>query len=59
MLVGKKCTPIHFQNPQNFLVHNSAFICPNDFKFGTETLCIIIKIIQKIDHNCVIMFFMA
>ena len=48
MLVGKKCTPVHFQNPQYFLAHNSAFICPNDFKFGTETLCIIIKIFKKL-----------
>ena len=51
MLVGKKCTPVNFQNPQKFLAHDSAFICPNDLKFGTETLCIIIKIIQKIHHN--------
>ena len=51
MLVDKICTPVHFQNPQNVLACNSAFICPNDFKFGTETLCIIVKIIQKIDHN--------
>ena len=59
MLVGKRCTPVNFQNPQTFLAHNSAFICPNDFKFGTETLCIIVKIIQKIDHNLHNHVFMA
>ena len=58
MLVGKKCTPVHFQNPPIFLAHNSAFICANDFKFGTETLCIIVKIIQKLIIICIIMFFL-
>ena len=40
-----------FSKSPKFLAHTSAFTCPNDFKFGTETLCIIVKIIQKIDHN--------
>ena len=51
MLVGKKCTPVHFQNPQTFLAHNSAFICPNDFKFGTETHEDHTKNFGQIDHN--------
>ena len=60
---GKKCTPVHFQNHQTYLAHNSAFICLNDFKFGTETHCIVVKIIQKSLSKliiiCVIMFFMT
>ena len=36
------------------LAHNSIFICPNTFKFGTETRYIALKTTQEleeVDHN--------
>ena len=42
------------ENSQTSLAHNSVLIVPNNFKFGTETCCMVLKPkskLRQIDHN--------
>ena len=39
------------ENFPNYLTHKSVFIGPNDFKFGTETSCMVLRAISKFGAN--------
>ena len=44
---AKECPPAHFpyniiENSPTSLTHNSVVIGPNNFKFGTETSCMVL-----------------
>ena len=64
---AKECLHPNFpyeiiENPPTSLAYNSVFVDPNNFKFGTETHCMVIyghiKILGTLIITCMVMFLM-